>query len=79
MLDPAAFAGRCFLCLPFAGMKAKKMSPLCGIRRTINDSDTYLQISQRNREYGSLVVYLCVIPRLSPVLLKVGGECIPHS
>lgn len=60
-------------------MKARKMSPLCGIRGTINDSDTYLQISQRNREYGCLVVYLCVIPRLSPLLLKVGGECIPHS
>lgn len=29
----AAFAGRCFLCQPGASVKAKKMSPLCGIQR----------------------------------------------
>lgn len=31
--DPAAFAGRGFLSLPCAGLKAKRVSPLCGIPR----------------------------------------------
>lgn len=29
----SGFCCRCLLCLPFAALKAKKMSPLCGIRR----------------------------------------------
>ena len=31
--DVAALAGPGFFCLPCAGMKAKRMSSLCGIRR----------------------------------------------
>lgn len=56
MLDLAAFAGRCVLCQPFAALKAKKMSPLCGIQRTHKRLILNLHISRRCREYGSLVV-----------------------
>lgn len=70
MLDPAAFAGRCLLCLPFAALKQRKCHLCAGYGGLLNGTDNlFTNFSEESRI--RIVSGLCVIPRLTPVLLKV--------